>query len=71
MTVRSGILGTTTLDDRDCLIFLLDYDCYKDEAIDTNDVGRYLRSFHTSIEKQFLTDVKEPYIKFMSDGKWQ
>jgi uncharacterized protein (TIGR04255 family) len=68
LTVRSGIAGYA--EDGTVALYILDYDCYCEKDTITGGVRSHLNRFHTTIEKQFLDDVKEPYLAYMRTGNW-
>ena len=67
-TVRGGLLPAES--DTADRIFLLDLDCYSEEAVTATeqDLPTMLEEFHDSIEAQFIQSVTEKYWKYMEKG---
>lgn len=68
LSIRSGIAGYE--EQPSSLVYILDYDCYREGEEIRGTIQAQLKKLHSIIETQFLNDLKDPYIKYMRTGKW-
>lgn len=70
LTIRAGIAGKIMKDNTEHIVYILDYDCFRNEDQVSNDISKHLSDLHQTIEIQFLSDVGDRVLSYMRSGKW-
>lgn len=71
LTIRAGIAGKIIKDKKQHIVYILDYDCFRNEDQVSNDISKHLDELHKTIEEQFLSDVGERVLSYMRSGTWE